>query len=399
MTENKKRYNSFWNHTVMNGDSREHLQSFVEHTANRLEKRFEEHYEEVSLYDENGEKNKFYRYPIPEGLSADGSEYHIYLKEGTSDHLCIILSGGGMAWNRYTASHPSTMGKLASNQPAYYYSNLRTSTEPMNIGGGITNLKRENNPFKDWSFVIITYSTGDFHIGNNDYEYKDEEGNTNVLHFHGYQNFQLSMKVAKSFFPHPEKLLFAGDSAGGFAVSALSRELVEDWYPDCHQIYVLSDAAVLQYDRWKDTIQNMWHAKPEFYEDLRTGNITLEWYRKLVMSHPKRVQCLYTGSVEDYLLSSYYNDLKNKDFSTNKEIQQDYRSHVRFMVEELQKIDPNFAFFLHNFKMPLTGGTVHTSLRRNWFYLHTPEGNSIVEWLNRAINGMVENVGMHLLND
>ncbi len=393
----KKKPISFFHHTVLNQESKENLQGFVEHTANRLEKRFEARYEEAPLYSEDKEKNTWYRYPIREGMSADGSEYHIYVKEGLSDALCIILSGGGMAWNRYTASHPTTMGKIASNQPGYYYSNLRVSTEPMNIGGGITNCKKENNPFRDWSFVVIAYSTGDFHLGNCDYAYRDEEGNEKILHFHGYRNFQLSMEVAQKLFPRPKKLLFAGDSAGGFAVSALAGQLVETWYPQCEDVYVLSDAAMLQYPRWKETLRDVWKADPVFYTDLQSDNITLEWYRKLLQKHPGRVHCLYSGSVEDYLLSSYYNDLKNKEFTTNKEIQKDYRRQVKEMVEELRKLDSNFSFFIHDFHMPLTTGTVHTSLRRTWFYLPTLEGKAMVDWLWDGVNGKMENVGLHRL--
>ena len=37
----------------------------------------------------------WYRKLLPEGLCGDGSPYHIYLRKGVSDHLCIFLSGGG----------------------------------------------------------------------------------------------------------------------------------------------------------------------------------------------------------------------------------------------------------------------------------------------------------------
>ena len=37
----------------------------------------------------------------------------------------------------------------------------------------------------------------------------------------------------KLYFPRAEKLLIAGDSAGAFAVPALTREILDDFYPDC----------------------------------------------------------------------------------------------------------------------------------------------------------------------
>ncbi|MBQ9611030.1 MAG: hypothetical protein IJV14_00365, partial [Lachnospiraceae bacterium] len=40
-------------------------------------------------------KRVWYRVPVRKGLSGDGSEYHIYLKAGDTQHLCVFFSGGG----------------------------------------------------------------------------------------------------------------------------------------------------------------------------------------------------------------------------------------------------------------------------------------------------------------
>ena len=61
----------------------------------------------------------WYRKLLPEGLCGDGSPYHIYLRKGVSDHLCIFLSGGGIAWNPYTAARPVTGGRTAAWLPNY----------------------------------------------------------------------------------------------------------------------------------------------------------------------------------------------------------------------------------------------------------------------------------------
>ena len=147
------------------------------------------------------EKMTWYRVPLKKGLSGDGSEYYIYVKLADPDKLCVFFSGGGVAWNEYTAARPVTGGKVASRQPNFYWNNLRPFTQIMNINVGITDIRNEANPFRDWSFVVITYATGDFHVGNHDYPYKAEDGSDEILHFHGYVNFLESMKVAKELFP------------------------------------------------------------------------------------------------------------------------------------------------------------------------------------------------------
>jgi hypothetical protein len=80
----------------------------LEHTLSREVKR---RFEAPELEGEPS-ADVWYRLPIEEGMSGDGSEYHIYLKLGTTNHLCVFLSGGGVAWNEYTAARPVTGGAM-----------------------------------------------------------------------------------------------------------------------------------------------------------------------------------------------------------------------------------------------------------------------------------------------
>lgn len=126
-----------------------------------------ERFFEAPLLDGAAAQNTWYRIPVEAGRSGDGSEYHIYIKIGNIDKLCIFLSGGGVAWNEYTAARPVTGGAVAARLPNYYWNNLRPFTQIMNINAGITEIGNSRNPLDDWSFVVITYATGDFHVGNN----------------------------------------------------------------------------------------------------------------------------------------------------------------------------------------------------------------------------------------
>ena len=57
------------------------------------------------------------------------------------------------------------IGTVAAGAPNYYWNNLRPFTQFMNINIGITETDTARNPFDDWNFVVITYATGDFHVG------------------------------------------------------------------------------------------------------------------------------------------------------------------------------------------------------------------------------------------
>ncbi len=341
----------------------------------------------------------WYRVPLERGLSGDGSEYYIYVKKADPKKLCVFLSGGGVAWNEYTAARPVTGGKVAAGEPNFYWNNLRPFTQIMNINVGITDIVSGKNPFKDWSFVVITYATGDFHIGNNDYPYTAEDGSDEILHFHGYVNFLQSMKVAKDLFPNPQKLLIAGNSAGAFAVPALTGEIVDNYYPGARNVTVLSDSGLLLYNNWKKTAKNIWHAKESFWKPIHTDNITLDWYRDLYTRYGDRIRYLYSSSVRDYLLSAYYNDIVNRKYATDSDVQEEFFHQLKEMVEELKKITPRFGIFLNEWKIPIItmGGTVHTSVREPHFLLFTQGGISMADWLRDATDGKVYDVGLDLL--
>lgn len=348
---------------------------------------------------ESPESNTWYRVTLDKGMSGDGSEYYIYVKIGDPDKLCIFFSGGGMAWNEYTAARPVTVGKAAAWEPNFYWNNLRPFTQIFNINVGITDISSPKNPFRDWSFVVVTYATGDLHVGNSDYTYKTEDGGEDVLHFHGYINFLESMKVSKRLFPNPKRILIAGNSAGAFAVPALAGEIADDWYPKTGSITLFSDSGMVLYKKWRKTAKTIWQSKESIWEPIVSDNITLDWYRNLYNKYGDRFRYLYSSSERDYLLSAYYNEIVNKKYKTDKKVQDVYKKQLTEMISELKKITPSFGIYIDDFKLPIItmGGTVHTSVRELHFAVFTQDGISMAKWLGDAVDGKVYDVGLRLL--
>lgn len=347
--------------------------------------------------------NTWYRVDIPKGLTGDGSEYYIYIKKGSPKNLLIFLSGGGVAWNSYTAARPSSGGTITAGMPNFYWSNLRPFTQIMNIRSGITEDINPRNKFKNFSQVIITYATGDLHVGNNDYEFKNSEGADDVIHFHGYTNFRSAMEMVKKYFKTPKKLLIAGDSAGAFAVPALAGEIVDDYYPKCEDITVLSDSGQFLYDGWRDTARDIWKAPDELWQAITSDNITVDWYRRLYNKYGDRFRYLYSSSTHDYLLSAYYNDVANKIFASDKDIQAEFYEQLKVMLTQLRQINPEFHFYINNFKNKMVmksgmkGGTIHTNIRNLNFHLPNAEGVSMEKWLYDALHDRCYDSGMSLV--
>lgn len=343
----------------------------------------------------------WYRVPLENAVSGDGSGYHVYISKGRTDDLCIILSGGGVAWNEYTAARPVTGGKVAAGLPNFYWNNLRPFTQLMNINIGITNTKNASNPFAEWNFIVITYATGDFHIGNSEFEYTTEDGKKAVLHFAGYRNFTEAMKVAVKLFPEPRRLLVAGNSAGAFAVPALAGEIADDYYPDCRDITLLSDSGQLLYKDWKKTAKEVWKSDDRFVAGLHSDNPTVDWYETLYLKYGSRFKYLYASSTRDYLLSSYYNDIMTKQYRTDRDVQQAFYDQLVFMTGQLKDITADFRFYIFDWPMlPLAvgkGGTVHTALKELSFASKKSDNITMADWLMDQVNGKMYDAGMSLL--
>ena len=286
----------------------------------------------------------WYQVSVPEGKCGDGSEYHIYVRKGTTDKLCVFFSGGGIAINEYMAARPVNGGSVAAWVPNYYWNNLRLFTQVMNINVGITK-NGSDNPFDDWSFLVITYATGDMHIGRSELTYHIVEGSEDgsqkagdeaVLYFHGYENFMAAMRMGKKLFPTASKLLIAGESAGAFAVPALAEQIAGEFYPACSDVTLFSDSAQLLYKNWKHVLRDVWNAREEICSDVKGRNLALEWYRGVYKRQGGRFKYLYSGSTMDYLLSAFYNDMTNKVYDTDSQIQEDYYRQMQKMIAEVQ---------------------------------------------------------------
>ena len=371
---------------------------FVENSiGNRIQNKYE-----VPELEGEPEIKQWYKITLANGMSGDGSEYHVYISKGGSRSLCVIISGGGVAWNEFTAARPVTGGKMAAGQPNFYWNNLRPFTQIMNINTGITDIKNDTNPFADWSFLVVTYATGDFHVGNNDFPYTSEEGEAEILHFHGHRNFEEAMRTAKRLFPEPDRILVAGNSTGAFAVPALAPEIADKYYPGCEDITLFSDSGLLLYDGWQKTARDIWKTDERIWRAIHTENITVDWYEALYGRYGDRFRYLYASSTRDYLLSAYYNDIVNKEYRTDRDVQLDFFEQLSDMVGQLKLITDSFRFYLFDWIMlPAAvgkGGTVHTALKELTFLNMKQDGRRMPDWLMDQINGNSYDVGTDLLN-
>ncbi len=117
---------------------------------------------------------------------------------------------------------------------------LRCSTSPPDdldglFSSGFADLANENNPFRDWNIVFVSYCSCDVHFGDETQEY----GSLTVEH-KGYHNSKVAEKWAREHFLNPEEVFVTGSSAGAYGAWFNAPLLHEVW--PASQVHVLADA-------------------------------------------------------------------------------------------------------------------------------------------------------------
>ncbi|WP_098749553.1 pectin acetylesterase-family hydrolase [Paenibacillus sp. EZ-K15] len=319
-------------------------------------------------------------------ISADGSEYYLLANKGAAaeDKLIIYFSGGGVAWDAVTAAQPINLSNVMKNgEIKYYFPNIpffKVST----LGGLLKN-NNPDNPFKDWNIVYIPYSTGDLHIGNASKEYTDAKGKSFTMRYNGQANTRAALEWIANHFAAPEKILIAGESAGGFGAAFWAPEIAKR-YPDA-RIYQYSDGSYLNANRWPDIIDNEW--KVNFAETFGyevNGDLISSVFaanRKLL---PDNAVILQSNTLYDELLFDFEKDL-NGDVLDDGEYVHRWSARMLQSAGELTQGLPGYYYYITDYGLnEKTGRTPHTLSPLNHFYKAEQDGVKLMKWLDDAVN-------------
>jgi hypothetical protein len=341
---------------------------------------------------------KWYRYPLSKevAISSDGSEFCIYLKKGTNNNLIVFFNGGGASWKKEIAGKDLTIGRLLRGKEAYYFPKANFIQEL--LMGGILAENDKKNPLNDWNFAVISYTTGDFHVGNNKFDYMDEKGDKEIMYHYGARNVTASLNVIHEIFPHPTQLLIMGESAGAFGCVAHAASIVE-MYPECNAIAVIPDSGQLHYPGWKETVRDIWKAHSDFWDCIQTNNLLLDWFRLLYSKLGTRIKYLNYCSYHDDTLTPYQNKMNHNKYKIDKTALDEFYTYLVETHKTLLNEIPGYYCYTSALnKKKKDDSTPHTAFRFRRVYTKNEHGVSIADWLNDAINNKkFYNVGMELL--
>ena len=324
------------------------------------------------------EIGKWYEVEVDGAKSSDGSEWHGIFRKGTENKVVVYFFGGGVSITPET----SEGGKQ------FYATNMTAQDFVAQGGIGST---ADGNPFKDWSFIVIPYATGDFHAGTGTYEGKK------TVHHKGYSNYSAYVEQVKQYLDEPDTLLVTGFSAGGFATSLLADDVI-DRFPSAENVTVCVDSSLLLYDGWHKTAVDLWKAPAQISDRLTTNNLVLD---SLTALHEKRgnsVKILFDCSYRDDTLMQYQSYIDSGKMDKTKELGDNFQHNLKEMVNGLQTNIPEAGIYIWCYgENEETHNTQHTIISANVF---DKLGNdrSVGEWIYDAVNDDVRTYGIELLN-
>ncbi|WP_194976493.1 pectin acetylesterase-family hydrolase [Aquiflexum lacus] len=146
-----------------------------------------------------------------------GKQFSMFTRNGGSNNLMIFLQGGGFC-------SPVVCAAVEEGIPF--------------IPFGILSPSDPQNPVANYNVGYVPYCDGSMMSGDNEVD-SDGDG-VNDRFFKGLQNLSASLDVIFKNYPSPEKIVLAGNSAGGYAVH-IALPLVRKLYPEA-RIYVVNDS-------------------------------------------------------------------------------------------------------------------------------------------------------------
>lgn len=275
-----------------------------------------------------------------------GNEFSMFTRNGSSDKLLIFLQGGGFC-------SPFACEAVEDGLPLVPF--------------GILNPADPQNPTANFDVGYVPYCDGSGMMGDSEVD-SDGDG-VNDRFFRGIQNLSASLDVIVKNYPAPDKIVLAGNSAGGFAVHA-ALPLVRKLYPDA-RIEVINDSGVgIMGPGGMQTLINYWNAAAFFPSSCTScigadGNLTD--YHKYQLAQDSNTRMAYISSKQDATFAALIQG-----------------GAAAFEAQLLEAAGELNAAFPDRFNSLIADGDGHTFLIRDFSF--RVSNTSVRSWVSEMIN-------------
>ncbi|MFP6827683.1 MAG: DUF6152 family protein, partial [Gammaproteobacteria bacterium] len=167
--------------------------------------------------------------PGEDTMCLYGTEYGFFARPADPSKVLISFPGGGACWSGLTCTD-EPVGRMDDNPKT-----VRAEDNPAG-STGIMAEDNSENPFQDFTKVLVGYCTGDMHIGdavrpNNGPLENGETRISDTLHFNGYRNAMTVLDWVFDNFESPETVVISGHTSGSYG-TPFYASVVADHYPD-----------------------------------------------------------------------------------------------------------------------------------------------------------------------
>lgn len=312
-------------------------------------------------------------------ICSRGSEFAFFVHPGTVNKVIVDFIGGGACWNADTCSFADAI--------------FSDSVEPVReavaagVGVGIYDRSNPENPFREWTHVVVPYCTGDVHWGDARTEYGDGPGLPVVINHRGAVNARAVLDWVYENVPAPEQAFVTGCSAGSYGSIAWAAHLMEH-YPGVPVVqFGDSGAGVITETFFRDSFPS-WNA---------TGALP-NWIPAL---DPDRVDIFELELADIYIgIGNHYPDNVVAQYNTTFDENQTFYYEAMGgeggamgwsakMVASTSRIIDSTSNY-RNFQAP---GEQHCIIVQPNFYEVESNGVRLVDWIQDLVDGRdVENV-------
>jgi hypothetical protein len=303
-------------------------------------------------------------FPGGETVCSDSSAYTFFVRVASRDSLMIHFQGGGACWLGQNCSQ--------DHEPSF----TPTADEDDNPSGdaGIWETDNPENPFANYSQVLVPYCTGDVHLGDRVTTYEvpatDSTPATQVTIPHkGYVNAMAVLDWVFDVFDAPQTVFVNGTSAGSVP-AALYGAIVQERYPNAY-VVALGDASATYRAGDLTDVWDVWGtvdvlARHAGYEGVTAGELALEtMFHVAAQQHPQLRLAQYT-TADDAVQLSFLRMLGVTE------------------TPQVVLLDSNEAAIrseVPTYRSFIAGGTSHGILGGSGFFYYEADGRRVRDWV------------------
>lgn len=303
----------------------------------------------------------------------DGSSTGFAVNPGArTDRLLLLLQGGGACFNGFSCN-------VVGNQDGFGPAKLAQYAAG-NGQRGVFDRDAASNPFRDWTYVMVPYCSGDLHAGS------APEGFGGRVQV-GWSNVgEVLERVVPELEGEVEEVVLAGVSAGGFG-ALLNYERVQAAFGEV-PVQMLSDSAPPLADDYLNPclqaqLREVWNLDPNLPADCDgcfddTGGSFTKLVEFYASAYPQR-RFAYVASDRDETIRQFYGfGYPSCEMPTVPMPAEPYASGVHELAGRTGSLENTSAF--------VVSSTVHTWLHQ-LDEAPVVDGTALSSWLQAFASG------------